>query len=149
MVAADCRRNMYVGFNTNEYYEISYNLSKSNGVERMNPLCRPENTIVGCVNAFMGKISQDPNFFEEFGWLLCDGRVLDAKDYPELFSALGHLYGGSDDRFHLPDLRGKVLRGIGGVNVSKESRNKTNSEAIDSDASTEDFPVNYIIKIRY
>jgi hypothetical protein len=39
------------------------------------------------------------------GLLLCDGGWLRAGDEPELFSLLGHLYGGSLDRFRLPDMR--------------------------------------------
>src|SRR4051794_39840720 len=43
---------------------------------------------------------------EAWGWMLCDGRALSIYLYPELFAALGYLYGGSGDSFCLPDYRG-------------------------------------------
>ncbi|WP_166875240.1 tail fiber protein [Massilia mucilaginosa] len=51
---------------------------------------------------------------EALGWLLCDGRALASGAYPELFLALGTLYGGSGGYFHLPDYRGYFLRGSDG-----------------------------------
>jgi len=48
---------------------------------------------------------------ELLGWMLCDGRTLVAGAYPELFQALGTLYGGSGGNFNLPDYRGYFLRG--------------------------------------
>jgi microcystin-dependent protein len=51
---------------------------------------------------------------EPWGWTACDGRTLKAAEYPELFAALGYLYGGSDDSFVLPDYRGYFLRGVDG-----------------------------------
>lgn len=50
---------------------------------------------------------------EAHGWMLCDGRMLEARQYPELFLVLGHLYGGSGDQFCIPDYRGYFLRGNG------------------------------------
>jgi microcystin-dependent protein len=40
---------------------------------------------------------------EAWGWMLCDGRLLEVEQYPELFAALGYLYGGSDNSFKIPD----------------------------------------------
>jgi microcystin-dependent protein len=53
------------------------------------------------------------------GWLLCDGRALKSTEYPDLFSAIGTLWGngskgigaGSGTDFNLPDLRGEFIRG--------------------------------------
>ena len=47
------------------------------------------------------------------GWLLCDGRALKSTEYPELYEAIGTLWGngssgagaGSGTDFNLPDLR--------------------------------------------
>lgn len=39
-------------------------------------------------------------------WLICDGRLLNASEFPELFQLMGQRYGGSGDQFALPDLRG-------------------------------------------
>ncbi|MBV9882639.1 MAG: tail fiber protein [Sphingomonadaceae bacterium] len=48
---------------------------------------------------------------EAWGWMACDGRTLQTADYPELFAALGYVYGGSGASFALPDYRGYFLRG--------------------------------------
>lgn len=56
-----------------------------------------------------GAYTTDP--LEAWGWMLCDGRVLQASHYPDLFWALGYLYGGAGDTFHIPDYRGTFLRG--------------------------------------
>ncbi|HYW16010.1 MAG TPA: phage tail protein [Allosphingosinicella sp.] len=62
---------------------------------------------------------------ESWGWTVCDGRSLDRNDYPELFAALGNLYGGSDPQFKLPDYRGYFLRGLdpgGGADPDRDKR---------------------------
>lgn len=51
------------------------------------------------------------SYIEQQGWMLCDGRKLKASAYPELFAALGYLYGGASDDFCIPDYRGLFLRG--------------------------------------
>ena len=48
---------------------------------------------------------------EAWGWMLCDGRTLQTQLYPELFAALGYLYGGSGKSFSIPDYRGCFHRG--------------------------------------
>lgn len=46
------------------------------------------------------------------GWLPCDGRTLDAEDYPELFNAIDFTFGGNGKtEFVIPDLRGRFVRG--------------------------------------
>lgn len=46
------------------------------------------------------------------GWLLCDGRIVEQADYPELFEVIGTTYGYySRTDFKLPDLRGRVAVG--------------------------------------
>jgi microcystin-dependent protein len=49
------------------------------------------------------------------GWLLCDGRSLNAEDYPSLATMLSTSFGGSGcgTQFNLPDLRARVPGGIG------------------------------------
>lgn len=50
---------------------------------------------------------------EAMGWMVCDGRALSVGHYPELFGALGNLYGGDGKTtFHIPDCRGLFLRGV-------------------------------------
>lgn len=92
---------------------------------------------VGSVIAFVGKIEtletqtsppgkHTTQPIEAYGWMLCDGSALDAAKYPELYAALGTLYGPSGEEnsgtFHLPDLSGKFLRGIGTDPASTEDR---------------------------
>ncbi|MFL6844258.1 MAG: tail fiber protein [Allosphingosinicella sp.] len=52
---------------------------------------------------------------EATGWMACDGRMLLVAAYPELFQALGYLYGGSDLSFAVPNYGGYFMRGMGGV----------------------------------
>ena len=49
------------------------------------------------------------------GWLLCDGRLMAAKNFPYLFNAIGYTFGGSAGTFKLPDGRGRVT---GNVNTA-------------------------------
>lgn len=45
------------------------------------------------------------------GWLIADGSVVLAADYPELYEAIGTYYGsGGAGTFALPDLRGVFIR---------------------------------------
>lgn len=52
---------------------------------------------------------------EATGWMACDGRMLLVAAYPELFQALGYLYGGGGLSFGVPDYGGYFLRGLGGA----------------------------------
>lgn len=45
------------------------------------------------------------------GWKVCDGAALSASEYPELFAAIGYTFGGNNDNFNLPDMKGKVIVG--------------------------------------
>jgi hypothetical protein len=52
---------------------------------------------------------------EKNGWLFCDGRTVDRATYSELFAAIGIAFGSPtpDNRsFSLPDLRGRLVRGV-------------------------------------
>jgi microcystin-dependent protein len=46
------------------------------------------------------------------GWFQCDGSAKSRTNYPELFAAIGTVYGTGDGAttFNLPDLRGQFLR---------------------------------------
>lgn len=47
------------------------------------------------------------------GYLVCDGKLVNIDDYPELFNAIGTSWGGDGmNNFRLPDLRGYFLRGV-------------------------------------
>ena len=44
------------------------------------------------------------------GWLICDGRELDRKEYAELFAIIGTSFGAGDGKttFNLPDFSDKM-----------------------------------------
>lgn len=48
-----------------------------------------------------------------FGWLPCNGELIQISKYPELFEAIGNIFGGNviDGTFALPDLRSRFVRG--------------------------------------
>lgn len=48
------------------------------------------------------------------GWELADGRVLNRANHEFLFAVIGKTYGGDGiNTFALPDLRGRIVRGVG------------------------------------
>lgn len=47
------------------------------------------------------------------GWLLCDGTSYPTATFPDLFAAIGYLWGGSGANFNVPDLRSRVTVGAG------------------------------------
>jgi hypothetical protein len=47
-----------------------------------------------------------------FGYLLCQGQSLSTTSYAALFAVIGYTYGGSGDKFNLPDFRGVFPRGF-------------------------------------
>ena len=72
-----------------------------------------KNTACASQNSVTAPLRTDipTTYLEARGWMLCDGRKLKASAYPELFAALGYLYGGISDDFCIPDYRGLFLRG--------------------------------------
>jgi microcystin-dependent protein len=61
----------------------------------------------GAIIPFAGGILPD-------GWLVCDGSSLLRADYPNLFAAIGTVWGSVDSaHFNIPDLRGRTLLGQG------------------------------------
>lgn len=64
------------------------------------------------------------------GWILCDGQALKKNEFPQLFAAIGFLYGHGqqgEDQFLIPDLRGYFLRGAYGniKNVDPDAKKRT------------------------
>ena len=47
-----------------------------------------------------------------FGYLLCHGQSLSTTTYAALFAVIGYTYGGSGDKFNVPDFRGVFPRGL-------------------------------------
>ena len=53
------------------------------------------------------------------GWLLCKGQSLARSSYPDLFKAIGALYGAEDAQsFRIPDLRTRVPVGVSDNHVT-------------------------------
>jgi microcystin-dependent protein len=48
------------------------------------------------------------------GYLSCDGASYETASYPELFAAIGYVFGGTDDNFNVPDLVDNVAIGTTG-----------------------------------
>ena len=59
-------------------------------------------------DAIIGEIRLFAGTFAPAGWLICDGRPVHFALYQNLFSVIGWTFGGSDEVFNLPDLRGRV-----------------------------------------
>jgi microcystin-dependent protein len=60
---------------------------------------------IGTIQAFATNSIPD-------GWMICDGRTLSINDYPELYCAIGTMYGQKDENhFIIPDLQGRFIRG--------------------------------------
>lgn len=62
---------------------------------------------IGAVMAYAGKWTEDRTI--QTGWMLCDGRAVDASKYPDLAAALGE----TDGKVQLPDLCGRTVIGAG------------------------------------
>jgi len=55
---------------------------------------------------------------DHLGWLLCDGRPLNVRDWYFLFTMIGYQFGGSGDNFNLPNPAGRVPGIIGDTSLS-------------------------------
>lgn len=62
---------------------------------------------IGAIKMFIGDWAPQ-------GYMLCDGRLLQIRNYTALFAVIGNRYGGNGTTdFALPDLRGRVPLGFG------------------------------------
>lgn len=75
----------------------------------------------GSILPYAGNTNNPP-----YGWLYCDGSSYDIVDYLLLYNAIGNVFGGTEDTFNVPDLRGRVP--IGPVSETFEFGN-TGGEA--------------------
>lgn len=82
------------------------------------------NPPVGSVIAWAGPTNSIPN-----DYVVCDGRELDRTQFRALFNAIGTTWGGTAvNRFRIPDLRGRFLRGVdGGTGRDSDSNSRTPS----------------------
>ena len=59
---------------------------------------------------YLGEIRSVGFNFPPVGWTLCNGRVLNISDYPNLFALIGTTYGGDGKtNFAVPDLRSRAV----------------------------------------
>lgn len=65
-----------------------------------------------CVSMRAGTVSYFANATAPRGYVICNGGSYSTTQYPELFTAIGYLYGGSGANFNVPDLRGEFIRGV-------------------------------------
>ncbi len=94
---------------------------------------------IGTIMAYGGDV-RNADVVKELqsqGWLVCDGMQVKRDDYPALFKAVGTSFGAGDGKttFHLPDMRGRFLRG-----VDVEDVNKANWRDPDHDTRVESAP---------
>jgi len=63
------------------------------------------------------------------GWLLCDGSTVSRTTYANLFAATGTVHGQGDGSttFHLPDYRGRFLRGTDNMGTGAANRDPGNN----------------------
>lgn len=68
------------------------------------------------METYLGQLFLWPLSWAPVGWAICDGRILSIANNEALFTLLGTTYGGDGvQTFALPDLRGRLPVGIGGV----------------------------------
>lgn len=91
------------------------------------------------------------------GWLLCDGSTANRSTYSALFDAIGTAHGSGDGvtTFHLPDLRGRFLRGAddmgtgaaerdpGGRTTANAGGNSTGIGSVQADENKEHRHLNF------
>ncbi len=70
------------------------------------------------------------------GWLVCDGSTVSRATFADLFASIGTAYGSGDGSttFHLPDMRGRFLRGVSGA--TSNDPNRTQRTASNSGGNT-------------
>jgi len=60
---------------------------------------------IGTIVMFAGTLSESTlSGLAAQGWYVCDGRILNVRDYPELFETVRYAYGGAADSFNLPSI---------------------------------------------
>jgi microcystin-dependent protein len=76
------------------------------------------------------------------GWLPCDGRLLEIRYHPALFSLIGDGYGGdSQTTFAVPDLRG---RATAGADFRRSQHPGATSGRTDDDGDDREIPYHVV-----
>lgn len=89
-------------------------------------------TPVGTIIAYAGDTAPS-------GWILCNGQTISRSTYSTLYSVVGNRfgYGNNSSTFHVPDLRGRFLRGRAAgssLDPDRNSRSAMNSGGSGGDA---------------
>lgn len=92
-------------------------------LRRGRPVGESRNILIGSVIP-AGTIAPFAGGTVPEGWLLCDGSVVSRTTYAALFAAVGTLHGQGDasTTFHLPDYRGRFLRGADDMGTGAAGR---------------------------
>jgi len=77
-------------------------------IEELNKAEKESDVPAGVVVPYAGLVAP-------LGWLLCDGGLYSRYEYPVLFAAIDHIWGGEGDFFNVPDFRDRYLAGAGSV----------------------------------
>jgi microcystin-dependent protein len=75
----------------------------------------------GAIVAYSGTVAPS-------GWLLCNGQSVSRTTYAGLYAVIGNSFGSGDGSttFHLPDFRGRFLRGLDGTaNIDPDKATRT------------------------
>ena len=99
---------------TQAQYDALSTSEKNNGTIYLITDGEPEYTVIndsvpiGAIQSYAGAACP-------YGWLMCDGSAVSREAYPELFTVIGTRYGSGNGSttFNLPDLRGRVITGVG------------------------------------
>lgn len=75
-----------------------------------------------CVTTPAGTFNYFCNVTAPIGYLECNGQSVSTTTYPELFNAIGYLYGGAGASFNVPDLRGEFIRSAAGTGTVDAGR---------------------------
>lgn len=72
---------------------------------------------------FLGEVHLFAGDYVPRGWMICDGRALNIREYAALYSLLGTSFGGDGTtNFCIPDLRGRAPVGVSPVPLPSTGR---------------------------
>lgn len=79
------------------------------------------------IPSLVGEIRQYAGDTVPTGWLECNGAEVAKSSYPDLYIAIGDLWGTASDNDHfvLPDLRGRVAVGFNSIDTDFNTIGKT------------------------
>ncbi len=65
------------------------------------------------MDAYTGEIRIFCGDFPPYEWMFCDGSGLSVRQFTNLYLVIKNIYGGDQNTFYLPDLRGRSPLGAG------------------------------------